>query len=150
MWLHITVSREMLAGILIVILTCCSESFHWNRRQVSLGTTWEDYVYVCTCFPSDDVPIIYSICTQAALASGSTGTLQRVRHNWSREQGSGDNQICFWFLELSSTREWRMEFPLSTRESTGQKKKKRESKKTKDNGKHCFEKVNQGNQDGKW
>jgi len=42
-----------------------------------------------------------------------------------------------------------MEFPLSTRESTGQKKKKRENKKTKDNGKHCFEKVNQGNQDRK-
>jgi len=61
----------MLAGILTVILTCCSESFHWNRRQVLLGTTGEDCVYVCTYFPSDDVPIIYSICTQGVLASGT-------------------------------------------------------------------------------
>ena len=130
-------SKEMLVDVPTVISTRYSKSPHWTSAPLNrLG----DCARVHVIFPRTVTP---SCKTRmwAALASGRVRVLQRVL----REQGSRD-QIYSWCLEISSTREWGMEFPSSARESIVQKKKKKKkkSKKIKDNGKHYFEKVNQG------
>lgn len=55
-----------------------------------------------------------------------------------REQGSRDNQISFWLLESSSTKE----LGMVIYRGGGRERKGRENK-------HRFEEVDQGNQDDK-